>query len=133
RTMGSVADAYAARGLLSGVILIAKDDEVILKKAYGQASLAYSAPMTLDTRLNVASIGKSLTGVAIAQLVDAGKLSYDDTVGKLLPDYPEQDVRKRVTVRQLLAHTSGLGPLDYWQKPEWLAARPRLRSVADYM
>jgi CubicO group peptidase (beta-lactamase class C family) len=133
RTMGAAADAYAARGLLSGVILIAKDDEVILKKAYGQASLAYSAPMTLDTRLNVASIGKRLTGVAIAQLVDAGKLSYDDTVGKLLPDYPEQDVRERVTVRQLLAHTSGLGPLDYWQKPEWLAARSRLRSVADYM
>ncbi len=132
-TIGAVADAYAARGLLSGVLLIAKDDEVIFRKAYGRASLAYDAPMTLDTRLNVASIGKVLTGVAIAQLVDAGKLSYDDTIGKLLPDYPDQDVREKVTVRRLLAHTSGLGPVDYWQKPEWLAARSRLRSVAEYM
>jgi len=133
RTIGAVADAYAARGLLSGVILIAKDDEVIFRKAYGQASLAYNAPMTVDTRLNIASIGKSLTGVAIAQIVDAGKLSYDDAVGKLLPDYPDKEVRERVTVRQLLTHTSGLGPVDYWQKPQWLAARSRLRSVSDYM
>jgi CubicO group peptidase (beta-lactamase class C family) len=133
RTVRSLAREYERRGLFSGVILIAKDDKIIFQEAYGHASLAYNVPMTLDTRLNVASIGKSLTGVAIGQLVDAGKLSYDDTVGKWLPDYPDKDVREKATIRELLAHTSGLGPIDYWQKPEWAAARPRLRSVADYM
>lgn len=132
RTVGSMVDKYVARDLFSGVILIAKDDAVIFEKAYGKASLAYDAPMTLATRLNVASIGKMLAGVAIAQLVDAGKLSYDDPVGKVLPDYPDADVRARVTVRQLLSHTSGLGPQDYYEGPLW-SSRPRLRSVPDYM
>jgi CubicO group peptidase (beta-lactamase class C family) len=132
RTVKALADGYAARDLLSGVILIAKDDKIIFEKAYGRASVAYDAPMTLATRLNIASIGKCLTGVAIAQLVDAGKLSYDALVGTVLPDYPDQAVREKVTVRQLLSHTSGLGPKDYYEGPLW-AQRSRLRSVADYM
>ncbi len=128
-----LANAYAARDLLSGVILLAKGNEVIFKKAYGSASIAYRAPMTVNTRLNVASIGKSLTGVAIAQLVDAGKLSFDDTVGKLWPDYPDKDVRDKVTVRQLLTHTSGMGPKDTYEHALWPVLKPRLRSVSDYM
>ncbi len=132
RSIAKIADEYTARGSFSGVILLAKDDKIILEKAYGKASLAWNIPMTLQTRLNTASIGKSFSGVAIAQLVEAGKLSYDDVVGKLLPDYPDQDVRERVTVRQLLSHTSGMGPKDYYEGPAWLT-RSRLRSVADYL
>jgi len=132
RTIARIADEFTARGLFSGVILIAKDNRIVLERPYGDASIAWKAPMTLQTRLNVASIGKTLTGTAIAQLVDAGKLSYDDTVGKLLPDYPDKNVRERVTVRQLLSHTSGLGPKDYYEGPAWVT-RSRLRSVADYL
>ena len=132
QTVSRIAGEYTSRDLFSGVILIAKGDKVVFEKAYGKASVAWNAPMTLRTRLNVASIGKMLTGVAIAQLVDAGKLSYDDTVGKLLPDYPEKAVRESVTVRQLLSHTSGLGPKDYYQGEAW-QTRSRLRSVADYL
>ena len=132
QTIGELADAYAARDLFSGVILIAQNDDIILHRAYGKASLAFDIPMTLQTRLNIASIGKILTGVAIAQLVDEGRLSYDDLVGELLTDYPDQDIRQRVTVRQLLSHTSGLGPVDYYERPLWVT-RSRLRSVADYM
>jgi CubicO group peptidase (beta-lactamase class C family) len=120
------------RDLFSGVILIARNDSIVLEKPYGAASLAFNEPMRLETRLNIASIAKVFTGVAIAQLVEAGKLSYDDTVGNLLPDYPNPDVRERVTVRQLLSHTSGLGPPDYYETPLW-STRPRLRSVADFM
>ncbi len=130
--VGKMADAFAARDLFSGVILLAKDGQVVLEKAYGPASLAFDAPMTPATRLNIASIGKLFTGVAIAQLVEAGRLSYDDTVGKLLPDYPDEEVRRRATVRQLLSHTSGLGPKDYYEGPLW-DTRSRLRSVADYL
>jgi D-alanyl-D-alanine carboxypeptidase len=133
RAIQELAEEYSARNDFSGVVLIAKDDTVIFNKAYGLASLAYEVPMTLNTRLNVASIGKMFTGVAIAQLVDADKLSYDDTVGKRLPDYPDQAVRDRVTVRQLLSHTSGMGPQDYYEGPLWSSARFRLRSVSEYM
>jgi CubicO group peptidase (beta-lactamase class C family) len=132
RTVQALADGYAGRDLLSGVILIAKDDKIIFERAYGRASVAYDVPITLETRLNIASIGKCLTGVAIAQLVDTGQLSYDTLVGAVLPDYPDTAVREKVTVRQLLSHTSGLGPKDYYEGPLW-AQRSRLRSVADYM
>jgi CubicO group peptidase (beta-lactamase class C family) len=121
----AAATSYTRRGLFSGVILLAKDDKIIMEKAYGMASLAYLTPMTTHTRLNIASIGKMITGAAIAQLVGAGKLSYDDLVGRVLPDLPNKAVREKVTVRQC--------PNDYYQGPQWESARPRLRTVADYM
>jgi CubicO group peptidase (beta-lactamase class C family) len=132
-TVSSLLDRFARRELFSGVVLIAKDGRIIFRQAYGSASPAYAAPMTLATRLNTASIGKSFTGVAIAQLVDAGKLSYDDKVGKVLPDFPNKDVRDNVTVRQLLSHTSGLGPDDTYNSKLWPVLKPRLRSIGDYM
>jgi CubicO group peptidase (beta-lactamase class C family) len=131
RTTQALVEAYDRVGEMSGVVLIAKDDQVIFRRAYGKASLAYDAPMTLETRLNTASIGKSFTGVAIAQLIDAGKLSLDSTVGKVLPNYPDEVVRNRVTIRQLLTHTSGLG--DLYDHPQWPILRFRIRTVADYM
>lgn len=132
RTIDALAGKYTERDLFSGVILFARGDEVIFKKAYGKASIAYDVPMTVDTRLNTASIGKIFTGVAIAQLVEAGELSFDDTVAKAWPDYPNRDVRGKVTIRQLLTHTSGLGPKDYYDDPRYPALSSRLRSVADY-
>lgn len=128
-----VARAFDQRGLLSGVVLVGHRDEIIFERAYGRASLAFDRPVTKSTRFNIASIGKRLTGVAIGQLVDDAKLSYDDPVGKYLPDFPDAAIREDVTIRRLLAHTSGLGPEDYYELPDWNTARPQLRSVADYM
>jgi D-alanyl-D-alanine carboxypeptidase len=133
RTISTVAERFSRRGLLSGVILIGSGDRVAFQKAFGFASIAHHDPMTLTTHLNVASIGKSITGAAIAQLVDQGRLSYDSKVGEVLPDYPDKRVRDAVTIRQLLSHTSGLGPDDYYEKPEWDSAKPLLRSVPDYV
>ena len=132
RTLGGLADRFDARGLMSGVMLIAKDDRILLEKAYGFSSIAHRDPMRTTTRLNLASIGKSLTGVAIAQLVDAGKLDYDAPVGRYLPDYPDKKVRDQVTLASFVPQ-SGLGPRDYYQYPEWTAARAYLRSVPDYL
>ena len=133
RTLKQLIDGYVALDLFSGVVLIAKDDHTVLEGAYGLASRNHDVPMTLATRLNTASIGKMFTGTAIAQLVDAGKLSFDDTVGKVLPDYPAREVRERVTVRQLLTHTSGLGPRDYYDHPDYPAQRASIRTVPDLM
>jgi CubicO group peptidase (beta-lactamase class C family) len=127
----ALAVAYDSVGDMSGVVLLAKDDQVVLRRAYGKASLAYDANMTLTTRLSTASIGKSFTAVAIAQLIDAGKLALDDTVGRALPDYADPVVRDRVTIRQLLTHTSGLG--DLYDHPKWPIVRTRIRTVPGYM
>lgn len=127
-----VALAYQRRDLFSGVILIAKDGRVLFRRAYGEASPALGVPMRLDTRLNTASIAKMFTGVAIAQLVESGRLSLDDTVGGLWPDFPNPRMHS-LTVRQLLTHMSGLGPSDYYDDPRYAAASARIRNVADYL
>ncbi len=131
--LSSIAARFDARGLMSGVLLIAQGDRVLFERAYGYASVAHRDPMTLGTRLNIASIGKVITGVAIAQLVDAGRLSYDDKVGSYLPNTVDPAIRSRATIRQLLSHTSGLGPRDYYEFSEWDSARPLLRDVPAYL
>jgi D-alanyl-D-alanine carboxypeptidase len=47
-------------------------------------------------------MNKMCTATAVMQLVEAGKLSLDDSVGKVMTDYPNADVARRVTVRHLL-------------------------------
>ncbi|UCE25150.1 MAG: serine hydrolase [Candidatus Zixiibacteriota bacterium] len=123
-------DSLAARDELSGTILIARDGQPIYKRAVGEACKWYHVPNKIDTKFCLGSMNKMFTSVAIAQLVEQGKLSYDDKVGKHLPDYPNQDVREKVTLHQLLTHTSGMGM--YWEElftnPEW----PYIETVQDY-
>lgn len=94
--------------VFSGVVLVAKDDRIIVHEAFGNADAAKRIPNTLDTRFHVASITKTFTGVAIAQLAEAGRLAFDDTLARVLPEYPDREIARRVTIRQLLTHTSGI-------------------------
>jgi CubicO group peptidase (beta-lactamase class C family) len=126
-------DAFI-RGLVaedkfSGAVVVAKDGESVFKNAYGLASREFNVPNRVTTKFNVASMGKMFTGVAVAQLAEQGRLSFDDLISKHLPDYP-REVAERVTVHHLLTHTSGMG--SYW-KPEFHEANhARYRAVRDY-
>jgi D-alanyl-D-alanine carboxypeptidase len=115
---------------LSGVVLVAKDGKPVLETAYGFSNLADRVPNRVDTKFNMASMGKMFTAVAVLQLVEAGKITLDDTVGKYLPHYPGTAVRDDVTVKELLTHTSGMG--NFWEQ---LAdkAKDRYVSVSDYV
>ena len=93
---------------LSGAILIAKNDSILFKKAYGYAHLGHKVKNRTDTKFNQGSIGKSFTAVAILQLIQKSKLSLQDNIGKFLPNYPNKTVRDSVTIAHLLTHTSGL-------------------------
>jgi D-alanyl-D-alanine carboxypeptidase len=119
----------AADDRFSGVALVAKGDRVIFNKAYGLADKANNIPNNLDTKFNLGSMNKMFTSVAIAQLVQAGKLSYDTTLAKVLPEYPNKEVAVKITVHQLLTHTSGLG--DFF-KPEFFQNREKYRNPKDY-
>ncbi|MGG8495630.1 serine hydrolase [Tenacibaculum sp. TC6] len=92
----------------SGTVLIAKNDSVLFKKAYGFAHLGHKVKNNVNTKFSYASIGKSFTAVAIFQLIQAGKLSLNDPVGKFLPNYPNKNVRDSITIKLLLSHRSGL-------------------------
>ncbi len=114
----------------SGSVLIAKNGEIIYKKAWGLANKATGAPNQVDTKFNLASCGKMFTAVAVLQLAQAGELSLDDTVGKHLPNYGNEDVRNKVTIRQLLSHTSGMGDIF---GEEFEKRRNEIRTVADWV
>ncbi len=121
----------AAADEFSGVLLIARGDKPILQKTYGSASREYNAPNRPDTIFNLGSINKIFTNAAITQLVEGGKLSLDDKLGKHLPDYPNRDAAAKVTIRQLLSMTSGIG--DFFNERFDAAPKNRFRTIKDYL
>lgn len=123
-------DSLATENTLSGVVLVAKDGATIASKAAGIANKVTGAPIDLNTKFNLGSMNKMFTSVAIAQLAQAGRLSFTDTVGKHLTDYPNREVADKVTIHQLLTHTSGLGM--YWNE-KWAAQREKLLTVAAHL
>jgi CubicO group peptidase (beta-lactamase class C family) len=121
----------AERDLFSGSVLVVERGEKRFEGAYGLASREYGAPNTLRTRFDVGSFNKDYTRLGILQLMLAGQLSLDDTVGRHLPDYPNEDVRERVTLQQLIDHTAGLG--DYFDDDWWKTPMGGLREIDDYI
>jgi len=114
----------------SGVVLIAKDGDKTFHKAYGYASKRFKVKNALDTKFNLGSINKLFTSIAIAQLMEKGKLSIDDPIGKHVDFFP-QEIADKVTIRHLLQMRAGWG--DYWGNEYYLAHRNELRKVSDYM
>ncbi|MGY5847131.1 serine hydrolase domain-containing protein [Salegentibacter sp. HM20] len=92
----------------SGAILVAKEDSILQKRAYGLASKEFGVKNETDTKFNIASITKTLTAVAVLQLYDQGKIELDVPIGKYLEDYPNSEIRNSATISHLLTHTAGL-------------------------
>lgn len=109
--------ASARAGLFSGSVLVAKDGDVLLRRAWGYAHEGKRIANKPETRFGTASVGKMFTAVAIAQLVESGQLSYDDTIGKFFPDFPDTNAARRVTIHHLLTHTAGIG--DPFESPKY--------------
>lgn len=127
-------DAYladlAGKGEFSGVVLLTRGSETLFSKAYGLADRERNLPNQIDTKFNLASMNKMFTGVAVAQLAEKGRLSFDDKVGRHLPGYPNREVAEKVTIHHLLTHTSGMG--SYWN-PKYEAVKDRLRTLGDFL
>lgn len=96
---------YARPGHPGAVVLVVNGDEVMMK-SYGLAEVETARPVTPGTNFRLASLSKQFTATAIMLLVADGKLRYDDPLAAVLPGLPTWT--SRVTVRQLLHHTSGL-------------------------
>ncbi len=100
----------------SGAILVAQNDSITQKRAYGLANIEYNVANEIDTKFNIASITKMITAVATLQLYEKGKIDLKTSIGIYLPDYPNKLVRDSVTAHQLLTHTSGHNNnLDFWK------------------
>jgi CubicO group peptidase (beta-lactamase class C family) len=127
--LGGYLAGLAASNDFAGVVLVAKDGKAIFENAYGVADRDRRTPMTADLRFNVASIGKAFTKTAIGQLIQAGKLKTTDTVGALLPGYPNADA-KSATVDQLLHFQVGIA--DFFGDTFAHTPKDRFQSNHDY-
>jgi CubicO group peptidase (beta-lactamase class C family) len=130
KTLSARAAKLAGEGEFAGAVLVAKDGHVLFSHAYGLANRKRGTANTLRTRFRIGSMNKMFTGVAILQLVEAGKLQLTAPLGKYLTDYPNRDVATKVTIHQLLTHTGGTGDIF---GPDFDLHRTELRSLADYV
>ena len=101
-------DSLAKADLFSGVVLLAKNGKPVFERAWGFADREAKRPNTVETAFNIGSINKLFTTIAIRQLEAAGKFHLDSFLARAWPDYPNPDVARRVTIRQMLAHRSGI-------------------------
>ncbi len=127
--LAAKAEAMATQDAFAGVLLVARGDALLLQRAWGLADREAGTAVALDTKFRLGSMNKMFTAVATLQLVQAGKLSLDGSVGQYLPGYPNAEIAK-VTIRQLLTHSGGTG--DFFG-PEFDAQRLSLKTHADYL
>jgi CubicO group peptidase (beta-lactamase class C family) len=121
----------AEADVFSGTVLLAKDGQVIFKKAYGTANKDFNAPNRIDTKFNLGSMNKMFTAVAIAQLVERGKLSFDEPLAKFMPDFPSKEAAEKIKVKHLLSHTAGLG--SYFNRKFQESSRELYRTVDEML
>lgn len=114
----------------SGCLTVFDGKRTLFDACRGLAERNFGARVDGRTKFHIGSMDKMFTAVAIGQLVEAGKLSWNDTLAQRLPEYPDHAAAKKVTVWQLLHHTSGLG--DFFV-PEFFEHREKFVDPADYL
>lgn len=125
-----VEEAIAAHLTPGAVILVGRGDEVVYQKAFGQRAVEPTPePMTLDTIFDLASLTKVVaTTTAVMRLVEQGRIRLVDPVYTFVPGF-ERYGKRRITIRHLLTHVSGLRPDvdlgDPWEGTEAAMERAR--------
>jgi CubicO group peptidase (beta-lactamase class C family) len=104
-------------------VLVVRDGRVLHRASYGLADLEAHTPAAPQTNFRLASVSKQFTAAAIAILARRGALSYDDSIAQHLPSLPPY--ARRITLRQVLTHSSGLP--DY----EDLIPKEQTEQVSD--
>ena len=102
----SVFADYRRPGAPGAAVLVAVDGQVLVNKGYGLADVGTRTPVTTRTNFRLASVTKQFTATATLLLIRDGKLRLDETLTEIFPGFPAYG--RRITVRHLLSHTSGL-------------------------
>jgi len=91
-----------------GAVLVMKDTSVVFSKGYGLADLVTKDKITPKTLFNLGSISKTFVSYGILILQSQGKLSVEDSLLGYFPDFKNKDIAKKIKIKHLLTHTSGL-------------------------
>jgi CubicO group peptidase (beta-lactamase class C family) len=110
--MASYLDGLASSGRLSGTVLVVRSGQVLLDAGYGLADRATSTPNGPATIFQIGSVTKQFTAMAIAILVQHGKVRLDSRACGYLPGCPPS--WRPITIAELLTHTSGIANWSTW-------------------
>ena len=127
---GAALDQLARTTDFSGCLSISDGAKVIFDQCRGLADRTFGTKTDPQTKFHIGSMNKMFTAVAIAQLVEAGKLKWDAPLAELVPEYPDRAAAAKITVWQLLHHTAGLG--DFFV-PEFFQNREKFVNPRDYL
>lgn len=123
-------DQLARTTDFSGCLSISDGATMVLDECRGLADRTFGVKIDRQTKFHIGSMNKMFTAVAIGQLVESGKLSWDTTLAKVMPEYPDQAAAAKITVWQLLHHTAGLGDIFV---PEFFQNRQKFVNPGDYI
>ncbi len=125
RVRAAIEKYMAAKRVTGASVAIAKDGKIDFAQGFGYADLENDVPYQPETVNRLASVSKTITAVAVMQLVEAGKIDLDADIRTFVPDFPDKG--EKITARHILTHTSGIRHY----KPDEAENYTRLESVAE--
>ncbi|MBE0645945.1 MAG: serine hydrolase [Bacteroidetes bacterium] len=125
----TLAALHKAR-VFNGAVLVAKGNDIILRKGYGTANMEWNVPVTPETRFRIGSVTKQFTASIILKLMEEGKIDLQAKLRNYIPEYPSSQADD-VTIHMLLNHTSGIP--SYTSLPGFMERNTRLPYPPDSM
>lgn len=124
-------EGLCEKDVFSGTVLVAKGEKVLFEKACGEASKRFHVSNNVDTKFNLGSMNKMFTAISIMQLVEKDVVRLNDSISKYVDEsWLPREITDKVTVHDLLSHTSGLG--SYFNEKYWKTSRGLFRTVEDF-
>jgi CubicO group peptidase (beta-lactamase class C family) len=125
--LDSLLTKLAAESDFTGSALVARGDNILISKGYGEADRAKKTPNTAQTKFRIASVTKEFTSMAILILQAEGRLNVHDRICNYISDCPS--TWQAITIHHLLTHTSGIP--DYYSSPGWENFTSMVMSPSD--
>ena len=126
----TLADRLTRADQFSGVTLLWRRGQPIVRRADGLADRDAQRPNTPETLFALGSVSKMFTAVLAARLIEQNRISVDATIGTLLDDFPAGQAKSQVTVHHLLTMSSGIP--DVWRLPAFWTTLPGALTLSDF-
>lgn len=128
--LDSIGQSFINSGQILGLtVAIKQSTDTLYNKGFGYLDAEKTRPATNQTRFLMASVSKLIGSTIVMKLVDEGKISLDQTLFELLPDFPNSEQAKKITLRHMLSHTSGLQ--DYAAEIDSFYVKTRIDPTKD--
>ena len=121
-------EQLASEDKFTGVVMLSRNGQALFRRAFGMADRATQRPNTLETPFALASVSKMFTSVVVAQLVEQKKLTFETSIGSILPKYPS--AQSHVTVGHLLTMSTGIP--DLFRNSEFWAQIDTIKRPTDF-